>query len=112
MDPARHRVVWDGSDVTLTVTEFMILEALAQLVGVLAYASEPFDSNQKLMYFMGIDKARFRTPVVPGDRMELEVEVLQRKSNIWKCTGNASVDGAVCVEAELLAAIVDRDEAY
>jgi 3-hydroxyacyl-[acyl-carrier-protein] dehydratase len=88
----------------------LILEALAQLVGVLAYASEPFDSNQKIMYFMGIDRARFRTPVVPGDRMMLEVEVLQRKSNIWKCSGAASVDDAVCVEAELLAAIVDREE--
>ena len=88
----------------------LILEALAQLVGVLAYASEPFDSNQKIMYFMGIDRARFRTPVVPGDRMELEVQLMQRKSNIWKCSGTAVVDGATCAEAELLAAIVDRDE--
>ncbi len=88
----------------------LILEALAQLVGVLAYASEPFDSNQKIMYFMGIDRARFRTPVVPGDRMVLEIEVLQRKSNIWKCSGTASVDEAVCAEAELLAAVVDREE--
>lgn len=88
----------------------LILEALAQLVGVLAYGSEPFDTQQKTMYFMGIDKARFRTPVVPGDRMELQVEVLQRKSNIWKCAGRAEVDDAVCAEAELLAAIVDRDE--
>jgi 3-hydroxyacyl-[acyl-carrier-protein] dehydratase len=89
----------------------LILEALAQLVAVLAYASEPFDSNQKHMYFMGIDRARFRTPVVPGDRMVLEVEVLQRKSNIWKCSAKASVDGAVCAEAELLTAVVDRDDA-
>ena len=57
----------------------LMLEALAQLIGVLAYASEPFDSNQKIMYFMGIDKARFRAPVVPGDRMVLDVQVLQRK---------------------------------
>jgi 3-hydroxyacyl-[acyl-carrier-protein] dehydratase len=88
----------------------LILEALAQLVGVLAYASEPFDSNQKLVYFMGIDRARFRTPVVPGDRMLLEVEVLQRKQNIWKCSGVATVDEALCAEAELLAAIVDRED--
>ena len=59
---------------------------------------------------MGIDKARFRTPVIPGDRMTLEVEVIQRKSNIWKCSGRAEVDEATCAEAELLAAIVDRDE--
>lgn len=88
----------------------LILEALAQLMAVLAYASESFDSNQKIMYFMGIDKARFRKPVVPGDRMVLDIEVLQRKSNIWKCAGAASVDDAVCVEAELLAAIVDRED--
>lgn len=88
----------------------LILEALAQLIGVLAYASEPFDSSQKIMYFMGIDRARFRAPVVPGDRMELEVEVIQRKSNIWKCAGTAKVDEALCAEAELLAAIVDRED--
>jgi 3-hydroxyacyl-[acyl-carrier-protein] dehydratase len=87
----------------------LILEALAQLVGVLAYASEPFDSNQKIMYFMGIDRARFRTAVVPGDRMVLDVEVIQRKSNIWKCAGTARVDDALCAEAQLLAAIVDRE---
>src|SRR5688500_17802938 len=89
----------------------LILEALAQLVGVLAYASEPFDSNQKIMYFMGIDRARFRTAVVPGDRMVLEVEVIQRKQNIWKCSGSARVDDALCAEAELLAAVVDREDA-
>ncbi|MDB4991344.1 MAG: 3-hydroxyacyl-[acyl-carrier-protein] dehydratase [Myxococcaceae bacterium] len=89
----------------------LILEALAQLVAVLAYASEPFDSNLKVMYFMGIDRARFRTPVVPGDRMELAVEVLQQKSNIWKCSAKASVDEAVCAEAQLLTAVVDRNEA-
>jgi 3-hydroxyacyl-[acyl-carrier-protein] dehydratase len=88
----------------------LILEALAQLIGVLAYASEPFDSSQKIMYFMGIDRARFRAPVVPGDRMVLEIEVIQRKSNIWKCAGTAKVDEAVCAEAELLAAIVDRED--
>ena len=88
----------------------LILEALAQLVGVLAYASEPFDSSQKIMYFMGIDRARFRTAVVPGDRMVLDVEVIQRKSNIWKCSGTARVDEALCAEAELLAAIVDRED--
>jgi 3-hydroxyacyl-[acyl-carrier-protein] dehydratase len=88
----------------------LILEALAQLVGVLAYASEPFDSSQKLMYFMGIDKARFREHVVPGDRMDLTVEVIQRKSNIWKCSGTAVVDEATCAEAELLAAVVDRED--
>ena len=88
----------------------LVLEALSQLVAVLAYASEPFDSNQKILYFMGIDRARFRTAVVPGDRLTLEVDLIQRKSNIWKCAGVATVDDALCAEAELLAAIVERED--
>lgn len=88
----------------------LILEAMAQLVAVLAYASEPFDQSQKVMYFLGIDHAKFRKPVVPGDRMEVVVEVKQRRSNIWKCAARAEVDGVLCAEAELLAAITDREE--
>ncbi len=88
----------------------LILEALGQLAGVLVYASERFDSNQKVMQFVGIDKARFRKAVVPGDRMVLDVRVLQHKSNIWKCSCTASVDEAVCADAELLTAVVDRED--
>ena len=88
----------------------LILEAMAQLSGVLAYASEPFDTSQKVLYFLGIDKAKFRRPVVPGDRMDIEVEVLQHRSNIWKTSATASVDEVVCAQAELLAAITDRDD--
>lgn len=88
----------------------LILEAMAQLVAVLAYASEPFDQTQKVMYFLGIDHAKFRKQVVPGDRMELFAEVKQRRSNIWKCAARAEVDGVLCAEAELLAAITDREE--
>lgn len=88
----------------------LIVEAMAQLTGVLAYASEPFDATQKVMYFLGIDSAKFRKPVVPGDRMTLDVRVLRRRSNIWKVAGTASVDDAIVAQAELLAAIVDRDD--
>jgi len=88
----------------------LIIEALAQLLGVLAYASEPFDTSQKTMYFLGIDKAKFRRAVVPGDRMDLFIELQKRKSNIWKCAGRAEVDGVLCAEGELLAAITDRDD--
>ena len=88
----------------------LILEAMAQLIAVLAYASEPFDQSQKVMYFLGIDHAKFRKPVVPGDRMELVAEVKQRRSNIWKCAARAEVDGVLCAEAELLAAITDRED--
>lgn len=88
----------------------LILEAMSQLTAILAYASENFDSNQKVLYFLGIDGAKFRKPVVPGDRMEIEVELSSRRSNIWKTKAQAHVDGALCAQAELLAAITDRDD--
>jgi 3-hydroxyacyl-[acyl-carrier-protein] dehydratase len=90
----------------------LILEALAQIGGILAHATDPFDPASKLMLFLGIDKARFRKPVVPGDRLDLYVEVIQRRSTIWKLKGQASVDGARCAEAELLASIVDRGKDF
>jgi 3-hydroxyacyl-[acyl-carrier-protein] dehydratase len=86
----------------------LILEALAQIGGILAYASEPFDPTTNLMYFLGIDKAKFRKPVVPGDRLDLMCEVLHHRSNVWKLRGEASVDGTLCASGELLASIVDR----
>ena len=86
----------------------LILEALAQIGGILAYVSEPFDSETNLMYFLGIDKAKFRHPVVPGDRLDLQVEVVHHRSNVWKLRGEASVEGTLCAQGELLASIVDR----
>jgi 3-hydroxyacyl-[acyl-carrier-protein] dehydratase len=86
----------------------LILEALCQLGAVLAYVSEPFDSTTNLLYFLGIDKAKFRGTVVPGDRMDLYVEVLHHRSNVWKFAGEVTVDGTVCTEGELLASVVDR----
>jgi 3-hydroxyacyl-[acyl-carrier-protein] dehydratase len=86
----------------------LILEALTQLGGILAYASDPFDSNSSLMYFLGIDKAKFRRIVTPGDRLDLEVTVIHHRSNVWKLRGEASVDGALCAQGELLASVVPR----
>lgn len=86
----------------------MVLEALSQIGGILAYASEPFDPITNLMFFLGIDKAKFRRTIVPGDRMDLYVEVLHHRSNVWRFRGEASVDGTLCAEAELLASVVDR----
>jgi 3-hydroxyacyl-[acyl-carrier-protein] dehydratase len=85
----------------------LIVEALAQVGGILAYASDPFDPTSKLMYFLAIDKARFRHPAVPGDRLDLHVEVLHQRSNVWKFSGRASVGETLCAEAEMLASIVD-----
>jgi 3-hydroxyacyl-[acyl-carrier-protein] dehydratase len=87
----------------------LILEALAQIGGILAYASEPFDATTSLMYFLGIDKAKFRNTVGPGDRLDLHVEVLHHRSNVWKLRGEATVDGTLCAQGELLASIVDRE---
>ncbi len=87
----------------------LIVESLAQIGGILAYASEPFDSKDSLMYFLGIDKAKFRRPVIPGDRLDLEVSVIHRRTNVWKLRGVAMVDGNLAAQAELLASVVPRD---
>lgn len=86
----------------------LILESLAQIGGLLAYATEPFDATNSLMYFLGIDKAKFRRPVTPGDRLDLEVTVIHHRTNVFKLKGEASVDGTLCAHAELLASVVDR----
>ena len=86
----------------------LIIEALAQIGGILAYASEPFDASSSLMYFLGIDKAKFRRPVTPGDRLDLEVTILHHRTNVWKFHGEASVEGTLCAHADLLASVVDR----
>jgi len=88
----------------------LIIECLAQIGGILAYASEPFDTHSSLMYFLGVDKAKFRHTVTPGDKLDLMVEVLHHRSNVWKLRGEATVDGTLCASGELLASIVDRDE--
>lgn len=89
----------------------LILEALAQASAILAYKSEGMDPTRKVTYLMGIDKARFRKPVVPGDRLQLSVEVLRHKGMIWKQRGIATVDGARVAEGEFLATVVDKDRA-
>ena len=86
----------------------LILELLAQIGGILAYASGPFAPTSNLMFFLGIDKAKFRRTVTPGDRLELAVEVIHHRSNVWKLRGQASVDGTLRAEGEFLASIVDR----
>jgi 3-hydroxyacyl-[acyl-carrier-protein] dehydratase len=88
----------------------MCIEALAQLFCVLLYLSRSIDPATQRFAFAGVEKAKFRQPIVPGDRIELTVTVLNHRSNIWKCAGTAVVDEVLCVEAELLAAIQDGDE--
>jgi len=87
----------------------LIVESLAQIGGILAYASEPFDTHASLMFFLGIDKTKFRHTVTPGDKLDLFVEVLHHRSNVWKLRGEATVEGTLCASGELLASVVDRD---
>lgn len=86
----------------------LILESLSQLAAVLAYVSEPFDPKTSFMYFLGFDKTKLRRMVVPGDRMDLYAEVAHHRSNVWKFSGEVTVDGTVCAEGELVASVVDR----
>lgn len=85
----------------------LIVEALAQLAGILAFHSGVVKGSS--VYFMSIEKAKFRKPVVPGDQVRLEAEVIQHRGNVWKFTGNASVDDKVAAEAEFTAMVTDRE---
>jgi 3-hydroxyacyl-[acyl-carrier-protein] dehydratase len=86
----------------------LILEALAQAAALLAMKSmDPAQGANKLTYLMGIDGARFRRPVVPGDRLELVVEITRAKGAVWKERGEARVDGELAAEAEFMAMLAD-----
>jgi beta-hydroxyacyl-ACP dehydratase FabZ len=86
----------------------LIVEAMAQAGAVMAMRSPTFDPATKVIYFMALDKVKFRKPVVPGDQLRLEVVPLRKGAAIWKMAGKALVDGQVVCEAEFLASIVDR----
>jgi 3-hydroxyacyl-[acyl-carrier-protein] dehydratase len=88
----------------------LVLEALAQAGALLAIMSIGPAAADKITYLMGIDGARFRRPVVPGDRLELHVEVTKQKGPVWKETARAIVDGEVVAEAEFMAMLADREE--
>ena len=82
----------------------LIIEAMAQTAAVLVMSSLGENEN-KLVYFMSIDGVRFRRPVVPGDRLELHVEKVQSRANVWKFAGKAIVEGKVAAEATFAAMI-------
>ncbi len=83
----------------------LIIEALAQATGILAFitAGQKPDDNM-LYYFAGIDNARFKKPVEPGDQIILEATLVKQKRNIWKFKGTASVDGEIVASADLMCA--------
>ena len=89
----------------------MILEGLAQAGGLLAFQSMDLtkeEAAEKVVYFMSIDKAKFRKPVRPGDRLEYRVSVVKRKGDIWMLDGKAYVDDQLVSQAELKAMVVDK----
>jgi beta-hydroxyacyl-ACP dehydratase FabZ len=83
----------------------LILEAMAQSAGVLTYASLPADNQEVLIYFMAIEKAKFRRMVVPGDQLRFEVDILKLRRKAVKGAGKAFVDGVLVAEAEMMASI-------
>ena len=89
----------------------LIIEALAQSGAILAHETGAFDPVRHNVFFMTIDKAKFRTQVRPGDRLEMEVVPLRKGSSVWKLQGTARVDGKVVASSEFLARIVDRSDA-
>ncbi|MDF1882224.1 3-hydroxyacyl-ACP dehydratase FabZ [Sulfurimonas sp. MAG313] len=89
----------------------MILEGMAQAGGILAFKSMDMteeEAAEKVVYFMSIDKAKFRSPVRPGDRLEYEINVIKNKGSIWVLKGKAFVDSKLVAEAELKAMVVDK----
>ena len=81
----------------------LIVEAMAQVGGILAFLSQPEVKPGSVIYFTGIDKVRFRRPVVPGDQIVFEIEFLKIRSRVVKMAGKALVEGNLAADAELMA---------
>ena len=87
----------------------LIIESMAQTGGLLLLLEIP-DREKNLLYFVAVDDARFRRPVVPGDQLRLEMSVLKRKASVAKMAGRATVNGNVVAEAEMMCKLADKDE--
>jgi beta-hydroxyacyl-ACP dehydratase FabZ len=85
----------------------LIVEAMAQTGGLLLMQKIP-DRTGKVVYFMALDNVKFRRPVVPGDQLRMEVEIIQLRGATCRMKGVATVEGQVVTEAEMLAGVVDR----
>ena len=85
----------------------LIVECMAQVAGCLFFSKEP-DPSAKLMFMTGIDKARFRRPIVPGDQIVVTGEIVNVKLGLVKFKSEARVDGALCAEAEIMSSLVNR----
>ncbi|CAK0762842.1 3-hydroxy-acyl-(acyl-carrier-protein) dehydratase [uncultured Gammaproteobacteria bacterium] len=86
----------------------LLIEAMAQTAGVLVVATLGVEAEGKLVYFMTVDEARFRKPVVPGDAVYIHVAKLRQRGNVWKFRGEAKVNDVLCAEATYSAMILDE----
>lgn len=89
----------------------LIIEAMAQAGAIMVIHSGDFNPEDNLVYFMSIDGAKFRKPVVPGDVLELHIETIQNRGAVWKLAGVAKVDGQKVAEANFSAMIVNKNKA-
>ncbi|MFZ4762572.1 MAG: 3-hydroxyacyl-ACP dehydratase FabZ [Alphaproteobacteria bacterium] len=85
----------------------LIIESMAQTAAVLVVYTLGRQTEGKLVFFMSIEEARFRKPIVPGDVMDLDVKKIRQRGAVWKFRGEAKVDGVLCAEAVFTAMIVD-----
>ena len=87
----------------------LIVEAMAQVGGVLAYMTTKGHLDNRLYLFLGMDKVRFRRPVVPGDQLIMELTMLRSGKKVWKMAGKALVEGTVVAEGEFMAALTEEE---
>jgi beta-hydroxyacyl-ACP dehydratase FabZ len=87
----------------------LIVEAMAQTAGVLVLKSIP-DRDRKLVLLVAVENARFRRPVVPGDELRMEMQLLKRKASVAKMAGRATVNGVLVAEVEVMCKLADKDE--
>jgi 3-hydroxyacyl-[acyl-carrier-protein] dehydratase len=87
----------------------LIIEAMAQVAGVMISYCNEEELKDKVFLFAGIDKARFRRPVVPGDQVRLETDIIKNKANVWKFKGRALVGETLVADAELTAIISEKN---
>jgi beta-hydroxyacyl-ACP dehydratase FabZ len=85
----------------------LVIEAMAQVGGVLVYYSDAV-SRQKVPFFTGIDRCKFRRPIVPGDQLRMRLEILRRRGPVWRVQGKAFVEEALAAEAQLQVFLADR----
>ena len=86
----------------------LIVEAMAQAGGILAYLTGSVEQRNSLIYFMGMDKVRFRKPVVPGDQIIFDAKIIKFRSKAAKMSGTATVDNQMVARAELMASFEGR----